>query len=271
MAGEITRAHIDELRQKVLATIAEKKEDLDELDVNLLKESDWQVKRFLLDAKGDMKSAIKKLREAAKESKKLGGIYRLTATSFPVEFYKVGAVWRHGVDKKGSKLMFIRVNRNRKISEMLPLFKQFLAYNYSQLDKEAEKTGITVVFDLEGITLKNVDLDLLKYIINALDYFPKVVTAVYVYELATLFEYLLHMAKSWLSDDKKKLLITTDKKKITSFIDADQLPDFMGGTCKYDYKQVPAGAPTFDALAAKLQYSEKAVKKAKKHFAKHIQ
>lgn len=53
---------------------------------------------------------------------------------------------------------------------------------------------------------------------------------------------------TWIPDEVKKQIFFKTKKNIQRMIPACNLPDYMGGTCRLDYKKAPAKCLPFRQL-----------------------
>lgn len=132
------------------------------------------------------------------------------------------------------------------------LLKKYFAYLCERLDRRpGDDNRITVIFDTNGAGVTNVDIDLLRYIVDTLHYFPGATEAVLIYELPFLLGWVLKLAKTWLAKDKQERLHVVSKKDIGQFVDVDQLPDFMNGANAESYRVVPKGVLGAAELAPK--------------------
>ena len=96
-------------------------------------------------------------------------------------------------------------------------------------------------------------------------YFPCGVDYILTYELPWILNAVWKIIRACIPDHSKNLVKCCDRKSIRELIDDDHLPDFMGGSCKQRYDEVPKGClSTEDFSRDVLKLSCKQVKSLKK-------
>lgn len=127
------------------------------------------------------------------------------------------------------------------------------------------------MFDCSGGGLANADMDLLRFLVSSLiNYFPKGLSYILVHELPWILKPFWHIAKAWIAEEHRQLIKFSDSRTVYEYVDRENLPDFMGGTCKRDYRAVPENCITL-AQAAKLWGIEQdVVKRILLKFAEHL-
>ena len=80
------------------------------------------------------------------------------------------------------------------------------------------------------------------------------------------------MVRSWLDDDAKKIVKFATIKDISDIVEAENLPDYMGGNSHKNYRHVPKGVPGIEEVAELIGIkNRKDVIKLNEHFQKLIQ
>lgn len=103
-----------------------------------------------------------------------------------------------------------------------------------------QQTGISVVIDCTNGGLVNADMETLLFVVNTLkNYFPKGLSYFLIHELPWILKPFWHIAKTWIPDEYKQMIKFSDSRSIYEYIDRENLPDFMGGTCQRPYVRVP--------------------------------
>lgn len=74
------------------------------------------------------------------------------------------------------------------------------------------------------------------------------VNYVLVYDLPWLLSAVQKMIFAMIPEESKKQIKFSDKKNIHRIIPKSNLPDYMGGRCKVDYKKVPPDCLPFRLL-----------------------
>lgn len=102
-------------------------------------------------------------------------------------------------------------------------------------------TGIAVVIDCSGAGLVNADMETLAFFISTLrNYFPKGLSYMLVHELPWILKPIWSIAKNWISEEQAQLIKFSNAQTIREYIKLENLPDFMGGSCKRDYRKPPS-------------------------------
>jgi len=103
----------------------------------------------------------------------------------------------------------------------------------------------SVIFDLTNTGWNNYDIDLLMHFLTMLrEYFP--VNLDYV--LAINFPWVLSaawaLAKRLIPPERRDVVVFISDKEIFNFIDKENVPDFLGGTCEREHKLTPKTCQT---------------------------
>lgn len=167
--------------------------------------------------------------------------------------------------------MISRVKINKKIKEWISLFKKFIIYQLEQVFRESDDCKIIVIGDCTDAGISNVDMDLTFFTISILrNYYPMILKSILVYELPWVLNYVVKLVYSLLAEDFKQLIHLIKKKELNNYIDQNQLPDFLDGTCELSYKTAPKGVQSARVLGHQLKISESAIDKLIKHLEPYI-
>ena len=167
--------------------------------------------------------------------------------------------------------MIFRVKINKKIKEWIDICKKFIIYLFERVDREQDENKLTLIFDCAGGGLSNVDTDLLSFIISLLrNYYPMILNTVLVHELPWILNFVLKLVHSWLPQDQRELIDPITKKELNDYVDPDQLPDFLDGTCDLPYKTAPKDVSCAHDLAEQLSIGKSAADKLTKHLEPYI-
>ena len=75
---------------------------------------------------------------------------------------------------------------------------------------------------------------------------------------------------SFVPEDFKQSIYIINKKELNNYIDPNQLPNFLDGTCELSYKAAPQDVSSAHVLAEQLKISKSAADKLTKHLQPHI-
>ncbi|KAI1305794.1 Motile sperm domain-containing protein 2 [Halotydeus destructor] len=256
---------IDRVRDRFLRHFAEHRDQYSEDDVNeYIRCSDLYIQRFLVIA--NEQDCFDKLKRCFKWRK--DNVLHLTDESFPLEFYKTGGLFIYKGDNEGTPLLYMRIKLIRKCNLLEEHLKRFLSYKIHVLDKMAnEMQGWAVVFDCSGIGFANVQLDMMLFFINTLrEYYPCGVKYIMVYEIPWILSGIQKLVVAMVPEEEKQLIQFRNKRNITSTIDKDNLPDYMGGSCTLDYQAVPLSVTKNFAELFLNRYTVKELEKVDKYF-----
>lgn len=258
---------VQELRALILEDIKREPNKYSDVDKLSAHSDDWFIARYLLRMKLDVKSAHQMMRKAME----FRNSPVISITEFPQEFYQIGAVFVYEPDRKGNVPVYMRVRVNQKVPIVQQFLKAFLFRQIETADKLAQGKGIVLVFDLQGAGINNVDMDLLFFMITTLvNYFPKGLSYMLVHELPWVLRSFWVIARQWLSDDHRDLVKFSDARTIYEFFKQENLPDFIGGTCTRDYRQVPSNSITIAQAAKRWNLDEDECLKIRNKFANHL-
>lgn len=258
------------LRDKIVEECSANPGTYSYADLEKCKSDDWFLSRFLLRQKLDVNLAFDMLKRAMRfRHESLSNSIR--RQDFPAEFYQIGGLFGYEPDRKGNRMMYIRVRVHKKIPEIGAVLQAFLYSNIQQLDEEAGGKGISIVFDCSGGGLANADMDMLLFLVSTLvNYFPKGLSYLLVHELPWILKPFWHIAKAWISDEHRQLIKFSNSRTIFEYIDKENLPDFMGGTCKRDYRAAPENCTTMEEAAKLWGVEQSVVKSILSRFAEHL-
>lgn len=229
----------EQLKALMLADAHSEPQLYNEHDIERVRTDPWATQRYLIRCRLNIKSAHRMMKAAL--------LFKNTPPmdqrQFPREFHQVGAVFCYEKDRKENVVVYLRVKVNQKIPVVTQYLKAFLFRQIELADVEAKGKGIVICFDLQGAGIGNVDMDFVYFVFTAMvSYFPKGVSYILVHELPWYLRSVWTLARQWLSDDHKQLIKFSNSQTIYEYINKENLPDFMGGTCKRDYKAVPKDA-----------------------------
>lgn len=154
-------------------------------------------------------------------------------------------VYPHGKDMAGCHVLVLRSKNYIKGLADRDSVKRIFIFFIEQLFKECGAKKITVLMDCSDIGVSNVDVDLLKFVVDVfISKYPIGLGNALIYNMPWLLNAILRMIKSLLPYGAERLK-TVNKDDIQQYIDAKHLPVRMGGTDTYEYSYAP-GRPLGD-------------------------
>ncbi|RWS24905.1 motile sperm domain-containing protein 2-like protein [Leptotrombidium deliense] len=261
--GFIDDKFVVSARNKFLQQYTKEIENIYSEDIEKVLNDDWFLKRYLILAYKDEEKAVNYLITCLKWRKEMS-LRTKPDNYFPEDFYKLAGLFLYEKDKQGMPTLYIRVQLLKKIPEVMPALKRYFLHYIYKLDEEANGNGYTMIADFTNCGYSAYEhLDLLRFTINSLHhYFPAGIDYVIVYNFPWVLKAFWNVVKYWIPPKRREIIKYTDEKTITDYISKENLPDFLGGTCKRPYKAVPEGCPTSREFGIKeLGLSEESVVK----------
>lgn len=238
-----------EVRKRFLEYAEANPDKVNDRDKHKLATDDWYLKRYLLARNRRVEDTLKMLRNTM-EWRNEFGIHISEDAMFPLEFYKIGALFPYENDRKGNLVLFLRIKYHQKIDEMVEVEKHFLVHTFEKIDRITDGQGLVILFDCQGAGYANCDVDFLQFLIMcATEHAPVGLQYIIVYKLPWVLNAFWSLAKKLLPAYLANRVRFCDENSIREFIDPANLPDFMHGTCRRNYRWIPPGCPSVFKLA----------------------
>lgn len=236
---------VQEIRDKFLET--EYKENPDDFylqDIRHIENMDFLLQRFVIMQRKNIDASVKMVAQILRWRKEKK-VYELGDTYFPRELALSGAAFVYEKDKYGNRTIYMRASLCRHCAELRQAMKEYLTYLLMKVDDCKDGTTFAVVLDLTKASLSNYDLEILMHFVCLLkDFFP--VNLDYV--LAVNFPWILsaawHLIKRLIPSEKRGAVQFINSDKIFDYIDKENCPDFLGGTCERSYNEYYEPGPT---------------------------
>jgi len=114
-------------------------------------------------------------------------------------------------------------------------------------------------------------MELLLFIVSSLkNYFPKGLSYFLVHGLPWILKPFWHIAKTWIPDEYRQLIKFSDPGTIREYVAEENLPDFMGGTCKRTYRQPPDNCTTIEEASKLWGVDHRTMRKVFAKFQEHL-
>jgi len=147
-----------------------------------------------------------------------------------------GNLYVHNVDCDGKSLLVFAVKNHKRGEELMDDMKRFFLYYLERLDRSTGGDKMTLVFDCAGCGLKNMDMELIQYMIGVYkDYYPDVLNYILVFEMPWVLNAAWKVIKSWLPAAAVKKIKFLTKSNLSEFVKPDQALVAWGGTDDWEY------------------------------------
>ncbi|KAF3008392.1 hypothetical protein E8E13_000469 [Curvularia kusanoi] len=227
---------------------------------------DGLVLRFLRARKWDVTKAIEMLVSAIdwREERKIntniirgGESVGLKAEKTPDEEafmmqYRSGKSYVRGNDKCGHPVYVIRVKLHDPNKQPAHVMESFALHNIEMLRimAKSRQDKATLVFDLTGFGLRNMDFHFVKFLIHMLEArYPETLKMAIVHNAPFVFWGIWNVIKHWLDPViASKIHFTSGNKGMHEFIPRDNLQKCFGGDDDWEYKYVEPTASENEQL-----------------------
>ncbi|CAG2118231.1 unnamed protein product [Medioppia subpectinata] len=214
----------------------------DECDLHRLMANDWYVKRFLMAQQLDVDNTVVMIREALRWRKAFGVNDRKDC-DFPLEFYKTGAVFAYCPDREGRDVIYLRVKLYRHFPKFSDYFRQYFLHIINKIDVQNEEKGWAMVWDMSGTGPSNWNLSIVRFIISCLrNYYPRGMRYLVIYGVPWIMTAFVNIGLKLVSEEARNVVKFAAKDQIFGFVEAENVPDFLGGKCVQNYHEVPKEA-----------------------------
>jgi len=213
----VNKEVIEKIRTSFLALVQENSDKFHPADVERVKENDWWIERFVLVNKSE-EAALKALVKTM-EWRKTFGVNDFTDDYFPQEIYKIGLYHTNFKDKEDRPVMWGRIGMYHK-SELTPLIKKFLVYQFEKLDRQTSHQGWATISDSTGSGLSNIDMDFSNFMTDILQtHYPRGPKYMAVVDLPWILNATAKLVMSFMNEELKNSI---------KFIKKDELPQYIG-------------------------------------------
>lgn len=217
-----TELDAGQLRKALFEKISEA--DYNKHDIERIKKEDYAISRYFKEDTQTTVDAIKSVLEWRKNY----NLSDLKDEDFPEEFRSSEVFVTHGHDVENNVMVYIRVKLFKKGEHPIEDVKKYLAFLLDRVDRETRGDGWSLCFDCTDAGISNVDMELLKFVVQALtNYFVENCRYVLIYEMPWILSSIWKIVKSWLPQEQRDAVKFTTKKEMSSFVEDSQLPAFM--------------------------------------------
>jgi len=258
-------AQVEEIRRRFIEDYEQNKDLYSLEDLERIKNSDWFVKRFYLSKNKNVDEATKMLIGTMRWRMEWE-VPLMADWMYPIEFYKSGGLFPYEPDKEGNLVVYMRTCFHKKIPELEEFEKKYLLKVFDKVDKITDGNGFCIVFDLTNTGYSNVDIEFLRFLIECTTHYPVGLKYVLVYNLPWILNALRSTVMAFVPENLLGVLRFASGDEIFKFIDRENVPDYLGGACKRNYRQVPLGSRPVEELVEDVGLSQEDIDRLMPNF-----
>lgn len=300
----VDRQLIELVRERVLQLIEEEKKAaekkstnnntdekpslVDDKDLLHIRETDILITRFLLEYFEDhpynnemcdedkvANSVAPSIVDTLKWRKEMN-INKMKDSDFPREFYACG-LYGFGEDGDGRLVVYCNGKKARKFPQsFVPIVLKFGIYEAEKkllelfgdpLNPKNPPLRPAVVCDCGGVSISQVDINLVLSLIPLIKYYPNTFEYVWCYDLPWMVRPFFNLVLKVMPNRIVKRVQQKDKKSAFNEMGAEGIPKFMGGTAPNPRVPIPPGASTIREVGLRNGISGKDIKAMEKFVA----
>ncbi|KAI9368545.1 CRAL-TRIO domain-containing protein [Aspergillus egyptiacus] len=258
-AGLLSTAKNENPDALVLRFLRARKFDVAKSLNMMLRSMLWRIKQVRVEEKVLLNTETQALAESKDKSKP----HEAQEGEAFLAQMRMGKCYQHGHDKKGRPVNVVRVKLHKPSAQSTEVINRFILHiiESTRLLLVSPVDTSTVVFDMTGFTLSNMEYAPVKFIIECFqDNYPESLGTLLIHNAPWIFSGIWKIIKGWMDPViVSKVHFTNSAKDLSKFIDMDKLPKELGGEedYKYEYMEPAEGenalmddTATRDALQA---------------------
>ncbi|KFY65480.1 hypothetical protein V496_02537 [Pseudogymnoascus sp. VKM F-4515 (FW-2607)] len=196
---------------------------------------EWRMKEMNVDqlmAEGELQ-ALKLSQNASNASDKK------TGHDFLAQM-RMGKSFIHGVDTTGRPICVVRVRLHRPGEQSEETLERYIVHFIEsvRLMLVAPAETATVIFDLTGFSLSNMEYAPVKFIINCFEAnYPECLGVLLIHKAPWVFSGIWRLIKGWLDPViASKIYFTNNAADLEKFISRERIVKELGGNDEWTYK-----------------------------------
>jgi len=150
------------------------------------------------------------------------GVNQISKESLKNELLEGGSMSvREEMDKCGNNILVKSVRKHFKNAETAEEMKKVIIFLLEEIRKNNFSQRTTLVFDCAGAGLKNVDMDIIKFLIHIFEnYYPNMLEKILVYDLPWILNPVLTIIKALLPPPAAKMLHMVTRRDVGDHLTA---------------------------------------------------
>ncbi|KAL4734516.1 CRAL-TRIO domain-containing protein [Aspergillus similis] len=155
---------------------------------------------------------------------------------------RIGKGFVHGVDRSNRPVVVIRIRLHRPGDQSETALNQFITHliESARLVLSPPVETATLIFDLTGFSLANMDYSAVKFIIRCVEvYYPESVGLILIHNAPRIFNGVWKIINPWIDPRLVgRIQFTRSVEDLERFIDRDQIIAELGGDEDWEYEYI---------------------------------
>ncbi|CDO94331.1 unnamed protein product [Kluyveromyces dobzhanskii CBS 2104] len=145
----------------------------------------------------------------------------------------------HGYDRLGHPIVYVRPRKHLSSDQTEEEMQQYslLIIEQARLFLKEPTDAATILFDLSGFTMSNMDYAPVKHLISCFEaHYPECLGKLFIHKAPWIFPPIWNIIKNWLDPVvASKIVFTKTAKDLAEYVPEKYIPKSLGGECDYDY------------------------------------
>ncbi|KAL5337387.1 CRAL-TRIO domain-containing protein [Aspergillus crustosus] len=236
--GVFTAAKHEHLDVYLLRYLRVSKWDVNKALVHLLKSIVWRLKEMQVDnvllPRGEL--------FAAQNERNTANPYKAHEARGFLSQVRVGKGFVHGLDRMNRPIAIVRIRLHHPGEQSQEALNQFITHivESARLLVSPPVETATVLFDMTGFSLANMEYAPVKFIIRCFEtYYPECLGVLLLHNAPRVFGGVWKIIKPWMDPRiVERVKFTRTVEDLEQYIDRDQIPAELGGDEEWEYDYI---------------------------------
>ncbi|XP_055840563.1 motile sperm domain-containing protein 2-like isoform X2 [Episyrphus balteatus] len=208
-------------------------------DIERVKTNNFYVEKYLIHNDLDMKLSLQLLWDILVWRKNFG-VNEINESNIRMDYLNQGLVFPRNRDKDGKTLLIFKAKLHVKGSKDMKELMRVVVYWIERVLAENDEDKMSAFFDMQGTSVGNVDMDLIKNIIEIFKLYPLPLNYILIYELPWLLNAAFKIIKQLMPPKAVEVMKFLNPKNVSEFVDDNNRLACWGGNDNYTFSFQPA-------------------------------
>lgn len=225
------------------------------LDLERAKDEKY-LRRVLMHSEKDAKQAADMLWDILTWRKSIGAA-DINESNIRMDYVKEGVFFPRGRDIDGCLLLIFRSKMHFKGQKDYEELKKIMVYWFDRIEREENGKKITMFFDMDGSGLSNMDMELVKYLINLFkSYYPLFLNYIIIFNMPWVLSAAFKVVKTLLPAKAVEKMKFVTKDTLKEVVAPEQALVSWGGKDNYVFEFIPENKSNTEHIPKKVTFAE---------------
>lgn len=207
-------------------------------DLERVKTNNFYLEKYLEHNDLDMKLSLQLLWDILVWRKNFGA-NEINESNIRMDYVNEGIVFPRNKDKDGKTLIIFRAKLHVKGSKDMKDLMRVVVYWIERIWADNGMDKMTAFFDMQGTSISNVDMDLIKNIIEIFKQYPLPLNYIIIYELPWLLNAAFKIIKGLMPPKAVEVMKFLNPKNLSEYVDDNNKLSIWGGRDNYTFSFEP--------------------------------